>query len=115
LGTGRSSTGQLDNLAATARTDLYNNTAVPIDTEPTADAILGTQSQIVIGTGADLGAVRHVTLFAEEGAASASGIGIGKNIYLEAAEEVASAISDAFGGGEVSFETRSGRSIVSQG
>ena len=33
-----------------------------------ADAIIGTQSQIAIGTGADLGAVRHVTLFAEESA-----------------------------------------------
>ena len=46
--------------------------------------------------------------------AEASGVGIGKDIYREALAAVASAISNAFGGEDVSFETRAGRSIEDQ-
>lgn len=114
LGAGRNTLGQLNNLSAIARTDLWNNTAIPISTLPDADAIIGTHSLIDIGAGAELGAVRHVSLFAEKGAAHASGIGIGKDLYREALAAVASAVSNAFGGEDVSFETRSGRSIRNQ-
>src|SRR5690606_34082460 len=85
-----------------------------IDTDPTADAIIDTRSEIDIKAGTEIGAEQHVTLYAEKGNASASGIGIGKDIYREALAAVASAFSQAFGGGPVSFETRSGRSIKTQ-
>ena len=101
-------------IRATARTDVYNNTAIPVNRDPVADAIIGTHGQISIGSGADVAAVRHVSLYAEEGATTASGVGIGKDIWRETLAKIASAISNAFGGGDVSFETRTGRSIKNQ-
>lgn len=114
LAAGASSSGAGNDLEATARTDVYNNTAIPVNRDPVADAVVGTHSQITVANGADLAAVRHITLFAEKGSATASGVGIGKDIYREALAEVASAISNAFGGEDVSFETRTGNSIKNQ-
>lgn len=114
LSAGASSGGVANQLATTARTDVFNNTAIPVNRDPVADAIIDTQSRITVANGADLGAVRHVTLYAEKGAATASGVGIGKDLYREALAEVGSAISNAFGGEDVSFETRTGRSIRNQ-
>ena len=114
LSAGSSSSGVTNQLSATARTDVFNNTAIPVNRDPVADAIIETESRITVANGADLGAVRHVTLYAEKGSATASGVGIGKDLYREALAEVGSAISNAFGGEDVSFETRTGRSIRNQ-
>ena len=114
LSAGASTADAANDIRATARTDVYNNTAIPVNRAPVADAIIGTHSQITVGSGADVAASRNVSLFADKGAATASGVGIGKDIYREALAAVASAISQAFGGGEVSFETRTGRSIRNQ-
>ncbi|EWS65617.1 Spc7 kinetochore protein [Hydrogenophaga sp. T4] len=61
-----------------------------------------------------LNSVSDVALFAEKGGATASGVGIGKDLYREALAAVGSAISNAFGGGDVSFETRTGNSVKTQ-
>ncbi len=114
LGAGQNTAGQENDLAATARTDLWNNTAIPISTKPDADAIIVTDSLITLAGGAELGSARHTLLYAVKGAADTSGVGIGKDIYREAAAEVASAVSNAFGGEDVSFEIRGGRSIETQ-
>jgi filamentous hemagglutinin family protein len=114
LSAGANTAGQANDMKTTARSDVYNNTAIPANRDPIADAIIGSHSQINIASGADLGAVRHIALFAEEGSATASGIGIGKDIYREALAKVASAVSNAFGGGDVSFETKTGNSTTSQ-
>ena len=103
-----------NNRRASARSDVYNNTVIPANRYPVADADIGTHSQVNIASGADVGAARNVALYAEEGLASASGVGIGKDIYREALAAIASAISKLFGGDEVSFETRTGRSIRNQ-
>ena len=58
--------------------------------------------------------MRNVALHAVEGSAGASGVGIGKDIYRETLAAIASWFSNLFGGGDVSFETRTGRSGVSQ-
>ena len=110
LGAGRNSYEAVNNISAVARTDLYNNTAIPIDTDPDADALIDTNNTIVIGNDASIRAVRDVDLITEKGTTHASGVGIGKDIYREALAEVASAISNAFGGGDVSFEIRAGSS-----
>lgn len=115
LSAGANAAGVNNDLSATARSDVFNNTAIPVNRDPVADAIITTQSYINVAHGAELGAVRHVMLYAEKGTATASGVGIGKDLYREALAAVASAISNAFGGGDVSFETRTGRSIKNQG
>ena len=97
-----------------ARTDVFNNTAIPVNRDPIADAVIETDSQITIADGAVLNSVSDVALFAEKGSATASGVGIGKDLYREALAAVGSAISNAFGGGDVSFETRTGNSVKTQ-
>ncbi|MFN6997451.1 MAG: hypothetical protein ACK4PH_24940, partial [Aquincola tertiaricarbonis] len=114
LSAGASSTEQQTTVNTVARTDVYNNTAIPVNRDPVADAISQVHSQINIAQGAEVEASRHVMLYAEEGAVTASGVGIGKDLYREALAAVASAVSNAFGGGDVSFETRTGRSIKVQ-
>lgn len=114
LSAGASSTDQQTTVNTVARTDVYNNTAIPVNRDPVADAISQVHSQINIAQGAEVEASRHVMLYAEEGAVTASGVGIGKDLYREALAAVASAVSNAFGGGDVSFETRTGRSIKVQ-
>lgn len=111
---GANTANQGSSVNATARTDVYNNTAIPVERDPLADAVIQIDSSVDIGSRADIAAVRNVTVAADEGATVASGIGIGKDIYREALAGVASAISNAFGGGDVSFETRTGRSIANQ-
>jgi len=114
MSAGRTSDEAENKIAVVARTDVYNNTAIPVNQDPVADAIVETRSTIDIGVGADVGAAGSIYLQNHDGVATASGVGIGKDIYREALAEVASAISEAFGGDEVSFETRTGRSIRQQ-
>ncbi len=108
-----SNTG-LNSGSVVARTDVFNNTAIPVNRDPIADAVIETDSQITIADGAVLNSVSDVALFAEKGSATASGVGIGKDLYREALAAVGSAISNAFGGGDVSFETRTGNSVKTQ-
>ncbi len=103
-----------DNLQVTARSDVFNNTAIPANRDPVADAIVQSDSLIDISAGAALTAVRDVYLYAEKGTAGALGVGIGKDIYRETLAAIASAVSNFFGGGDVSFETHTGRSITTQ-
>ena len=107
-----SNTGDVQNaLTAVARTDVFNNTAIPVNRDPVADAIIDAHSQINLKAGSRIDAAGDVMLYADEGQTAASGVGIGKDIYREALAAIASAISNAFGGGDVSFETRTGNSV----
>ena len=114
LSAGAASDGTPNTLGATARTDVFNNTAIPVNRDPVADAFVTSRSTVSVAVGADVAAVRNVALHAVEGSAGASGVGIGKDIYRETLAAIASWFSNLFGGGDVSFETRTGRSGVSQ-
>jgi filamentous hemagglutinin family protein len=107
-----SNTSDMQNaLTAVARTDVFNNTAIPVNRDPVADAVVDAHSQINLKAGSRIDAAGDVMLYADEGQTTASGVGIGKDIYREALAAIASAISNAFGGGDVSFETRTGNSV----
>ncbi|MCP5145111.1 MAG: leukotoxin LktA family filamentous adhesin [Gammaproteobacteria bacterium] len=108
------SDNSLDSLHLNARTDVYNNTVIPVSRNPVADAIANTTSTVTISSGADLSAVRNVELTAGEGAVQGVGVGVGKDVYREVAAEIASAFSEAFGGDPVSFETRTGTTAFKQ-
>ena len=114
IAAGQNTSGQDNLVAATARTDLFNNTLIPISTKPEADALITIDSTLTLGSDALLRSARHTQLFAQEGSADASGVGIGKDIYREALATVASAVSEAFGGEKVSFEIRGGSSRVAK-
>ncbi len=114
LNAGQDTAGFKNSLSSTARTDLWNNTLIPLGGQPAADAIVASHNLIDVGEGADVQAVRHIYLLTEKGNASASGVGIGKDIYRETLAAIANFFSGLFGGDPVSFETRAGTSQVNQ-
>src|SRR5690606_1511567 len=77
--------------------DLFNNTAIPIDSTPDARVVSNNTSNVLVGasdpshpvSGALYGisAAGDITLRALGGNVTASAVGIGNNIYLEAMSE----------------------------
>jgi filamentous hemagglutinin family protein len=111
IGAGRDANGVRNHFSSVARTDLYNNSAVPISgSDWGADALLNQDSAISIaGT---LRSVMDVNLTADKGFGNlVDGHGVAKDLYSQAASAVASGVSNLFGGGDVSIEQNSGRSI----
>lgn len=115
LAAGKKLDGSTPVLAFNATADAYNKTAIPIPTAPnptvtvrnfgtlsiesTADSVTGAQGVRAAG---------NITLAASQGDISARAKGFGKDIYREALAKAASAISNAFGGGDVSFDYHGG-------
>ncbi len=104
--------------------NLYNNTVIPIAIPPDAQSnatdvalvqIAGEPDQVVSPTdpAADthygVNAAGDITISADQGEVSTTATGIGTNIYLEALAEAASAISNLFGGGSISFNITAAR------
>ena len=107
---GRDSSGVSNNLTSIAYTDLYNKTVFPIETDPQADAKVKQDNTITIAAGAKIGSVANVNLITDKGITSASGQGIGKDLYRELLAEIGSAFSNLFGGGDVSLDIKGGTS-----
>ncbi|ROT98944.1 leukotoxin LktA family filamentous adhesin [Histidinibacterium lentulum] len=102
--------GATQSVTVTAESRVFNKTAIPIPTDPAADATANTSSLVNIDAGARVIAVRHVSLFADDGGRNIRGYGRGKDLYREALAEIGSAISNAFGGDDVSLDIESGTS-----
>jgi filamentous hemagglutinin family protein len=111
IGAGRDANGVRNHFSSVARTDLYNNSLVPISgTDWGADALLDQNS--TIGIAGTLRSVMDVNLTADKGFGNlVDGRGVAKDLYSQAASAIASGISNLFGGGDVSIEQNSGRSI----
>ncbi|MDR3566097.1 MAG: leukotoxin LktA family filamentous adhesin [Negativicutes bacterium] len=107
---GRDSGGTANNLSAVANTDLYNKTAFPINTDPQADATATENNTISIAAGTTVGSVGNINLIADKGTYTASGQGVGKDLYREILAEIGSAFSHLFGGGDVSLDIHAGTS-----
>jgi filamentous hemagglutinin family protein len=111
---GANSSSIPNKIDVSARSDVFNNTVFPANKDPVADATIDTKSQINIAVGAKLGAVNNVMLAARKGSATASGVGIGKDIYRQTLADIANAFGSLVGADEVSFETRTGTSVKTQ-
>lgn len=94
-----------------AESRVFNKTAIPISSDPLADATADTLSNVTVAEGAEVIAVRDVTLFAEAGGREVLGYGRGKDLYREVAAAIASAVSEAFDGEDVSLDIESGSSV----
>lgn len=110
LTAGRDGSGRADNVRAVARTDLFNKTAFPVETDPDADARVDHASRVDIAAGGRVNSVQDITLVADRGSAFADGRGIGKDLYREILAAIASFFSNLFGGGDVSLDLRGGSS-----
>ena len=102
-GADRTQTNQLN---ADAETRLWNRTAIPIETDPGAHGQLVQHNDVTIASGAQVRAVRDVTLTATEGTHAARGYGEGTDLY----REVLAAIAEFFGADSSSLKITGGSS-----
>ncbi|MEX0872869.1 MAG: hypothetical protein WDZ65_13745 [Aquisalimonadaceae bacterium] len=90
------------------RTDLWNKTAFPVETDPDAFSNVSQTNTITVGNGADLGAVKDVHLYTAEGQLRLYARGVGKDLYRAAAESVVNGVGSLVGAGEVSLDITAG-------
>lgn len=101
--------------------DLFNKTAIPISGAPDPTVTVSSTGRVTIdATTPDsptegIRAAGDITISASRGDISATADGTGKDIYREALAAVASAISNAFGGGDVTFDYNGGSTSTSGG
>lgn len=115
LGDVRLMAGHVKNAVQTvkirAEARAFNKTAVPINIDPVADATANTTSLVDIGAGSKVTSVRDVYLLAEAGQRDVLGYGRGKDMYREILSEIGSFFSNLVGGGDLSLDIETGRSI----
>src|SRR5690606_22042642 len=110
--------GNPSRLTALANTDLYNRTAVPMKTEPIADAVVEHEHGIELAAGSRLAAGGDVFLHSDNPVLTAEGKGYGKDLWRELVEEVANFFRRLVGASELSlaiyggFSSATGSSFV---
>src|SRR5690606_18348541 len=85
IGAGTRPNGQVAKLAFRTTVDLFNNTAIPIDSSPDAQVRVNINSTLQTGAASDPRGIRvagDITLSALRGDITTGAVGIGKNIYL---------------------------------
>ncbi|WP_186426542.1 leukotoxin LktA family filamentous adhesin [Cupriavidus metallidurans] len=107
---GSDADGNTNAIRAVARTDLFNKSIVPVQTDPNADAAIDIQGRVDVANGAVVRSVKDVNLYAERGNLLADGKGVGKDLWREAAAAVGSFFSNLFGGGDISLDIEGGSS-----
>ena len=117
LSAGSGLLGETARLGLRTTVDLFNKTAIPISTTPDARSTAHVNSTLTIADSQNppnpvtlngVLAAGDITLRAVRGTIDASAVGTGKDIYREALAKIASAISNAFGGGDVTFDYHGG-------
>lgn len=98
--------------------DLYNNSAIPIPGSPDAQANLTSNATVTQGTTTNttpisppligILAAGDITIGADRGDITLSAVGTGTDIYRQALAALASAVSELFGGDEVTFDYHGG-------
>lgn len=112
LGGGQASDGTRTDIAADSEVRLWNKTAFPINADPDAQTRVTSNASVQLLGTASIETAGDIALAADKGKIDASHIGIGKDIYREAASGIVSGISNAFGGDDVSFDITGGETVV---
>ena len=113
LSTAGDNTGNRNTVSTTAQTDLWNKSALPIRSNPTANAEIDHSSLITVETNAYLGGMADTTLTAKVGSHSASGNWSYQDLYQGLAEDIANGIIWLFTGNSdtVSLKETGGSSV----
>ena len=93
-----------------ATTDLWNKTAFPVETDPEADAFLSNLNAVTVEPNAVVGSVGNIYLTADKGVTDVLGVGTGKDLYRQAAEDTVNFFGDLVGADDVSFDITAGSS-----
>jgi hypothetical protein len=101
---------QLSTVSVAARTDLWNKTAFPIRSNPTADAVVNQGSRIDVASDAWVGSNQDVFLPVVDGTRSVSGNWTYQDAYMGLAEDIANGLISIFTGssGSVSLKESGG-------
>ncbi|MFA5582323.1 MAG: hypothetical protein WDA25_10275, partial [Paracoccaceae bacterium] len=102
---------QAQNVNVRAETRVFNKTAIPIPTDPRADAVADTRSRISVAEGASVQAVQDVYLHAIGGNRNVEGYGRGTDLWREVAAAIANAIGGIFGAAPVALDIKSGTTV----
>ncbi|WP_183023997.1 leukotoxin LktA family filamentous adhesin [Variovorax sp. UMC13] len=108
LSGGQGYDGTRTRIDANAAVNLWNKTAIPITTDPDAQANVNSNARVSLATGSKVESAEDIALYADKGIVSVNAKGIGKDLYREALAAIASGISNLFGGGDVSFDVIGG-------
>ena len=100
--------------------DIFNKTAIPIPASPNPVVTVSSTGTVDIlksdpALTEGVRAAGDITVSASRGAIDAKAVGTGKDIYREALAAVASAVSNAFGGGDVTFDYHGGTTHTNAG
>ncbi|MGA6104696.1 leukotoxin LktA family filamentous adhesin [Pseudomonas solani] len=95
--------GAVNRAELTARTDLWNNTAFPVVTDPAAAAEYIRSSNLQVEAGSGLRSVGDIHAYAGQGQGVLSGKGVGRDLYRQAAADLLGAIV-----GQVSLDITGG-------
>ena len=124
LGAGVGPDGGAADLDFNAVVDIFNKTAIPIPASPDPTVTVANSGLVSVGTTASTNmetdpqgvrAAGDIYVSVSRGEIDASAVGTGKDIYREALAAAASAISNAFGGGDVTFDYHGGSTSVDGG
>ena len=108
LGAGNDGTASND-IDSKATIRIYNNTVIPFNTNPDADATIVQRNDISIGNDSTIRSVGDIFVTADNGSANAEGFYRAKNLYLEALNK----IGEFFGADEGSLDSTGGNDSVS--
>lgn len=113
LAAGQSSNGASSVIKANSAVNLWNKTAIPINSTPDAQSNVENNATLeILGTTTQVLASGDISLTADRTGVTTYAHGIGKDIYREAAAAIASGISNLFGGGDVSFDITGGSTSI---
>ena len=100
--------GAMNRAELTARTDLWNNTAFPVVTDPDAAAEYLRTSNLHVNAGSRLRSVGDIHAYAGQGHGVLTGKGTGRDLYRQAAADLLGAIV-----GQVSLDINGGSTLNS--
>jgi len=120
---GKTLNGEEADLKFNATLDIFNKTAIPIPANPDPSVTVAHDATVVLDDSGTIlspddngiRAAGDITVSAHRGDIEATAVGTGKDIYREALAAVASAVSNAFGGGDVSFDYNGGSTNTTAG
>ncbi|MFK5996957.1 MAG: hypothetical protein QM492_02485 [Rhodobacterales bacterium] len=119
IATGKNLAGTEGKLTFNAVVDVFNKTAIPIPTAPNPTVVVNSTGLVTVGSSSAVNdgvrAAGDIRIAAGRGIISARAVGTGKDIYREALAKIASAVSNAFGGGDVTFDYHGGSTSTNEG
>ncbi|MES2482708.1 MAG: hypothetical protein V4609_11980, partial [Pseudomonadota bacterium] len=118
MNAGADSSGNLNKFLINSDVHTWNKTAIPIAGGPDASSRLTTNNTLTMASGSLMESAADINLGAYTGTDDAryifganpdtrvTSVGIGKDVYRELAAAAVSAVSNAMGGGDVSFDIK---------